>query len=52
MLALKAPNTTKAEFANTVDPDETAHNEFILKVFLNFVDVILSSAFLAFYELT
>ena len=23
----KAPNTTKAEFANTVDPDETAHNE-------------------------
>ena len=26
-LTLKAPNTTKAEFANTVDPDETAHNE-------------------------
>ena len=26
-LALKAPNTSKAEFANTVDPDETAHNE-------------------------
>ena len=23
----KAPNTTKSEFANTVDPDETAHNE-------------------------
>ena len=23
----KAPNTTTAEFANTVDPDETAHNE-------------------------
>ena len=21
------PNTTKAEFANTVDPDEIAHNE-------------------------
>ena len=26
-LTLKAPNTTKAEFANTVDPDEMAHNE-------------------------
>ena len=26
-LILKAPNTTKADFANTVDPDETAHNE-------------------------
>ena len=24
---LKAPNTTIAEFANTVDPDEMAHNE-------------------------
>ena len=27
VLTLKAPNTTIAEFANTVDPDETAHNE-------------------------
>ena len=27
LLTLKAPNTTKAEFANTIDPDETAHNE-------------------------
>ena len=27
MLAHKAPNTTITEFANTVDPDETAHNE-------------------------
>ena len=26
-LNLKAPNTIKAAFANTVDPDETAHNE-------------------------
>ena len=26
-LAGKAPNTTIADFANTVDPDETAHNE-------------------------
>ena len=26
-LAHKAPNTTIAEFANTVDPDEMAHNE-------------------------
>ena len=27
MLTLKAPNTPIAEFANTADPDETAHNE-------------------------
>ena len=27
MLTLIAPNTTIAEFANTADPDETAHNE-------------------------
>ena len=27
LLTHKAPNTTIAEFANTVDPDETAHNE-------------------------
>ena len=27
MLALKVPNTTIAEFANTVDPDATALNE-------------------------
>ena len=67
-LTLKAPNTTIAEFANTADPDETAHNEpshldlqclpssllifnmvkFELNFFfLNFADVILSSAFLA-----
>ena len=26
-LTNKAPNTTIADFANTVDPDETAHNE-------------------------
>ena len=26
-LTHKAPNTTIAEFANTVDPDETPHNE-------------------------
>ena len=26
-LALKASNTTIAEFANTADPDEMAHNE-------------------------
>ena len=26
-LTFKAPNTTIAEFANTADPDETAHNE-------------------------
>ena len=58
-------STTKAELANTVDPDETAHNEpshldlqclsssplifnmtqFELKVFGNFADVILLSAF-------
>ena len=72
LLARKAPNTTIAEFANTIDPDETAHNEpshldlqclpsifflffnikqFLLKVFRKFADVILSSAFLALYEL-
>ena len=70
-LTRKAPNTTIAEFANTVDPDETAHNEpshldlqclpsslsffkivqFTLKVFLNFADAILSSAFFALYGL-
>ena len=27
ILTHKAPNTTIAEFANTVDPDETAHDE-------------------------
>ena len=27
MVTLKAPNTTIAEFTNTVDPDEMAHNE-------------------------
>ena len=27
VLSLKAPNTTKAEFADTVDPDDMAHNE-------------------------
>ena len=27
LLVLKAPNTTIAKFANTADPDETAHNE-------------------------
>ena len=26
-LSHKAPNTIIAEFSNTVDPDETAHNE-------------------------
>ena len=71
ILTRKAPNTTIAEFANTVDTDETAHNEplrqdlqclppsllffniiqGILKVFQNFADVILSSAFLSLYEL-
>ena len=27
VLTLNAPNTTIADFANTVDPDEAAHNE-------------------------
>ena len=26
VLTSKAPNTTTAKFANTADPDETAHN--------------------------
>ena len=71
LLTRKAPNTTIADFANTVDTNEIAHNEpshldlqclptslsffniiqFILKVFQNFADVILLSAFLALYEL-
>ena len=29
ILTLEAPNTTIAEFANTVDPDGMAHNENI-----------------------
>ena len=44
----EALNITIAEFANTVHPDETAHNEpFMFKVFRNLADVILLSAFLA-----
>ena len=31
LLAIKAPNTTIAEFANTADADETAHNELDLQ---------------------
>ena len=27
MISLKMPNTTKADIANTVDQDETAHND-------------------------
>ena len=27
VLTMKVPSTSKAEFANTVDPDETAHSE-------------------------
>ena len=27
LLTRRAPNTTIAELANTVDPDKTAHNE-------------------------
>ena len=32
-LTRKAPNTTIAKFANTVDPDETAHNDSVTTVF-------------------
>ena len=48
----KVPNTTIAEFANTVDPDETAHYDrvcplvliqFILKVFRNITDCFLGA---------
>ena len=56
----------KAEFANTVDPNEPSHLDlqywpsspllfniiqFELKVFGNFADVILSSAFLVLFEI-
>ena len=66
LLTHKAPNTTIAEFANAVDPDETAHNEpshLDLKclpysltfqhytVYIEFFFENLSSAFLAFYWL-
>ena len=62
-LIRKAPNTTIAEFANTVNPDETPHNEpshldlqclpssiiqNILKVYPKYVDIILLSAFFGF----
>ena len=55
-LTRKAPNTTIAELANTVDPDEIAHNEpshLDLQClpsslsFFNFADAILSSAIFA-----
>ena len=63
ILIHKAPNTTIAEFANNVDPDEPSHLDLqclhssflffniiqsIFKVFRNFADIILLSAFLAF----
>ena len=57
VLTSKAPNTTIAEFASTVDPDETAHH-LDLKclpsnlIFFNIADVILLSAFLQLYGLT
>ena len=35
-LNLKAPNTTKADFANTVDPYETAHQQCLLSSILIF----------------
>ena len=31
-LALKAPNTTKAAFANIIEPDETAHKELLYAI--------------------
>ena len=44
ILTHKAPNTTTADFANTVDPDETAHNE------LSHLDLqCLPSGLLIFY---
>ena len=45
-LTIKGPNTMIAEFANTVNPDETAQ-QFILKVFRNFFSLL----FWAPYEL-
>ena len=63
-LTCKAPNTTIAEFANTVDPDEPPQclpfslRFFNILPFINiekdfrkFADIILSSAILALYGL-
>ena len=33
VLTRKAPNTTIAEIVNTVDPDETAHNELLIWIY-------------------
>ena len=33
LLTLKAPNTTIAEFTNTVGPDETAHNGRLIRIY-------------------
>ena len=32
-LAPKVPNTTVAEFANTLDPDKTTHNEQLIWIY-------------------
>ena len=55
ILTLKAPNTTIAEFANTVDPDKMAHYERLqfqhntaLTDFFFFCRAILSPAFWRF----
>ena len=65
-LTRKVSNTTIAEFGNTVDPDETAHNEpshldlqclpsivfdFQHDTVIEILQTILSSAFLALYGL-
>ena len=59
--AIEVPNTRIAVFANTVDPDEIAHNEtestvfafyslkFEPKNFLELANVILSSGFLKLF---
>ena len=41
-LIRKVPHTTIAEFANTVDPDETAHNQDLqcLHSSLRFINII------------
>ena len=53
LLTRKAPNTTIAEFANTVDPDEMAQNDRFFNIlvyierFWNYTNIVLPFALLA-----
>ena len=49
LLTCEAPNTTIAEFANTVEPDETAHNAVYIEILRT---LFCCLPFLALYRLT